>query len=400
MIEKLRVRNFRCLRDVEVPLGPLNFLVGPNNTGKSSFLDAIELLSRCMRVNSVGEAFQQLGLRLDRALAQPGESRSLEYSADVNWPATPESGERAHYDLAMRPNPAVPAGSNEAVLIEREVVDLGWDRLAAIASFRRTGASQPQSTVSYPDGKTENLPLYSYLSTIPHSMQRRGDGRLAPLAAALRSTPKYSLVPQRVAQPCQLQEGMELAADGYGLASCLYELSQRCPARFRMVEDALRLFVPSVEIVRFPPGGPGQTTIVFHEKGGAGVYASQASDGLLLFLAHLTIAYAHGDVGVVLVEEPETGVNPHRLRAIVELLRAISRGALGSPPVQVIATSHSPYLLDWCSKDEILIFQRDAGGDAQVTPLSKVEHIEEQLKDFTPGELIYTFGEQICGSRS
>jgi predicted ATPase len=197
-----------------------------------------------------------------------------------------------------------------------------------------------------------------------------------------------------------LEEHAEIGSDGFRLASCLDNLHQSDPSRFAKIEDALRLFVPGVEMVRFPAAAPGKKTVLFHEKSGAKVYASEASDGLLLFLAHLTIAYAHGDVGVVLVEEPETGVHPRRLRDIVHLLRAISRGELGLPPVQVVATSHSPYLLDWCSKDEITVFQRDAEGDVQATPLSKVEHIEEQLKDFAPGELIYTFGEQICGSRS
>ncbi|NQT85151.1 ATP-binding protein, partial [bacterium] len=130
------------------------------------------------------------------------------------------------------------------------------------------------------------------------------------------------------------------------------------------------------------------------------VYASQASDGLLLFLAYLTIAYAHGDVGVLLIEEPERGVHPRRLADIVRLLRAISRGELGLPPVQVIATSHSPYLIDQCDKEEIVVFERDENDDVSATPLSAVENIDERLEDFAPGELIYTMGEGICGSRS
>jgi len=401
MIEKLRVRNFRCLRDVEVPLGPLNFLVGPNNTGKSSFLDAIEVLSRCMRVDWVAQAFQQLGLRLERALTQPGESRLLEYSADVNWAAASALGQRAHYELGLRPNPAVPAGNPDAVLIEKEIIDLADGRGTAVVSFKRMGASQPESSVVYPDGKAEKLALHALCSSIPHMMQKRGDEGLVPFAQALLTTPKYSLVPQRVAAPCQLEDSGEFQADGFGLASCLDKLNQTDPERFAKIEDALRLFVPDVQMVRFPAAGPGQKTILFHEKRGAKVYASEASDGLLLFLAHLTVAYAYGDVGVVLVEEPETGVNPHRLRAIVELLRAISRGALGSPPVQVIATSHSPYLLDWCDKAEVIFFDRDEKGDVRVKPLAEVPDIDERIEDFESlGAWIYAAGEQACASHS
>ena len=41
MIEHFVVENFRGLKTVTVPLKPLTVLIGPNNTGKSSFLDAI-----------------------------------------------------------------------------------------------------------------------------------------------------------------------------------------------------------------------------------------------------------------------------------------------------------------------------------------------------------------------
>jgi len=400
MIEKLRVKNFRCLRDVEVPLGPLNFLIGPNNTGKSSFIEAIEVLSRCMRADYVGQAFHELAVRLERTLTQPGAGGLLEYGAEVTWAASAALGRRAQYELALRDNPTAAQGG-ERVLIEREAVRLADGQGSALASFTRTGAAQPQSMVTYPGGSTEPLVLYGVHCTIPHSMQKRGDARLAALVAALRSTPKYSLVPQRVAAPCQLEESGEFLADGFGLASCLDKLNQTDPSRFAMIEDALRLFVPDVQMVRFPAAGPGQKTILFHERRGAKVYASDASDGLLLFLAHLTVAYAFGDVSVVLVEEPETGVSPHRLRAIVELLRAISRGALGSPPVQVVATSHSPYLLDWCSKDEVIFFSRDEAGDVRVKPLADVPDIDERIEDFESlGAWIYAAGEQACRSHS
>src|SRR4051812_38259271 len=45
-IEKLTLKNFRNIRDVTFyPDKTLNFLVGPNGQGKTSFIEAIGLLS-------------------------------------------------------------------------------------------------------------------------------------------------------------------------------------------------------------------------------------------------------------------------------------------------------------------------------------------------------------------
>ena len=44
MLTRVQIKNFRCLRDVDVPLKPLTVLIGPNNTGKSAFLSAIQML--------------------------------------------------------------------------------------------------------------------------------------------------------------------------------------------------------------------------------------------------------------------------------------------------------------------------------------------------------------------
>jgi putative ATP-dependent endonuclease of OLD family len=41
IIAMVRVMNFRCLQEVEIPLGATTVLIGENNAGKSSFLEAL-----------------------------------------------------------------------------------------------------------------------------------------------------------------------------------------------------------------------------------------------------------------------------------------------------------------------------------------------------------------------
>src|SRR5438309_7934609 len=46
MLERIHIENYKCLREVTVQLGDFTILIGPNDSGKSSFLDVIESLGK------------------------------------------------------------------------------------------------------------------------------------------------------------------------------------------------------------------------------------------------------------------------------------------------------------------------------------------------------------------
>jgi energy-coupling factor transporter ATP-binding protein EcfA2 len=57
MLVRAEIKNFKCLRDVSVDLGPFNVLIGPNDSGKSSFLQALTEPSYFERSIFHGSAF-------------------------------------------------------------------------------------------------------------------------------------------------------------------------------------------------------------------------------------------------------------------------------------------------------------------------------------------------------
>src|SRR5262249_15617390 len=75
MLQRIEIENFRCLRSVAVPLRPLTVLIGPNDSGKSAFLDAVKSVvngegiqisdywreDRQVRVSIVGETLTGRG---------------------------------------------------------------------------------------------------------------------------------------------------------------------------------------------------------------------------------------------------------------------------------------------------------------------------------------------------
>ena len=57
MLKRIHVNGYKSLRDVEIELPRLAVLFGPNASGKSNFLDALQLLSRLATSRTLREAF-------------------------------------------------------------------------------------------------------------------------------------------------------------------------------------------------------------------------------------------------------------------------------------------------------------------------------------------------------
>ena len=57
MLKRIKIQGYKSLVDLELNLEPLSVLVGPNASGKSNFLDALQLLSRIASSRSLKEAF-------------------------------------------------------------------------------------------------------------------------------------------------------------------------------------------------------------------------------------------------------------------------------------------------------------------------------------------------------
>ena len=84
-----------------------------------------------------------------------------------------------------------------------------------------------------------------------------------------------------------------------------------------------------------------------------------ASDGTMRFLVITLIAYLPYDGELYLLEEPENGIHPARIPAILELLHDIaadSREPIGpeNPLRQVIVNTHSPTVFQQVPDDSVL----------------------------------------------
>ena len=135
------------------------------------------------------------------------------------------------------------------------------------------------------------------------------------------------------------------------------------------------------ETLRLEPGNGKQ--LYFLLRNGSSIPAPQAAEGMLYTLAYLAISYLPQPPKILLVEEPENGIHPARVREIVRLLRQMTES---DPAIQVIMTSHSPYLVDEMKPEEVTWCRRD-NGNVVTQRLDTNETVMRQKDLFELGEI-------------
>ncbi|MBM4072710.1 MAG: ATP-binding protein [Planctomycetes bacterium] len=154
-------------------------------------------------------------------------------------------------------------------------------------------------------------------------------------------------------------------------------------------------WLPEYDHILFDKPGQGQKGIVLRtRKGGHRIPAKDLSQGTLVALALLTLAYLPEPPSVIGLEEIDRGLHPRLLRHLQDALYRLSYPeSCGEkrPAIQVIATTHSPYLLDLYRDhpEEVVLAQKE-GLEVQFKRLSDIAHYEEILGDAPLSEVWYS----------
>jgi len=205
----------------------------------------------------------------------------------------------------------------------------------------------------------------------------------------------YSFDASLIGQPTLLQVGSELSRSGSGLAGVLDNIRDSAPERFDTLNQELARWLPEYDRILFSTPRDGHRafslrTCIGHHS----IPAAELSQGTLIALAILTLAYLPQPPLLVCMEEPEHGIHPRLLRYVQEALyRLAYPESFGEQrdPVQVMATTQSPYFLDlFKDHPEEIVLAEKVGLDAQFKRLVDTPYINEILQDAPLGEVWYT----------
>jgi predicted ATPase len=367
MLERIHIENYKCLRDVTVDLGPFTVLIGPNDSGKSSFLKAIRALGRTT-TEELGAVFKE-----DEALA------------NLVW--RKEAGRNIIWDVA-----------GKALDAEFEYrLELPIPGLPSIELLKVRGAEAFRSRENQPRPPTGRTILGAMGQNTNPAQLHTDCWRVK---AALDSTIEFHFDPARMTKPSAPQANAALSVSGDNLAGFLDGLlSGPDRSKFHALEEDLHSAIPTISRIALPAktAVPGAKSIEFVLAGDGAepvtIPATLASSGAMLLTAFLALAYSKTP-DLVLIEEPENGLHPSRLQLVVDVLRKMTTGELGSRPRQVLITTHNPLLLNYIKPEEVRVFVRDQETGTHVTPMKNIPDIDRLMKEFALGELWYLLGEE------
>lgn len=203
---------------------------------------------------------------------------------------------------------------------------------------------------------------------------------LFPILDALRELRAYSIVPDRLRELQDPDEGARLLFDGRNAASVLRHLSDDGRQE---LEEMLAHVVPGIVGVRTVQRG-NKLTLEFTqhtERGDNHFEALQMSDGTLRLLGLLLALYQSATPRFMAVEEPEATIHVAALQALMEVFQA------RTPYTQVLLTTHSAEILDSVPIDDVYLVEAQ-DGFSRLGPVSEESMAVVQRALFSPGELL------------
>ncbi len=406
MLTRLFVRGFKNLVDVDVHFGPFTCIAGPNGAGKSNLFDAIAFLSNLADKTFVDAARSIRGGEDVRSLFSDPNTGRIEFRAEmvISPDSADDFGQRAeasatfvYYELAL----VLESSQDGPYRIRLEKEELNyiakaesakrlrfahskrWINSVVKASARRTTFIQTDQ-----DGRRGGVVRLQSDRMQDQEKSKRGGGGAAGFAAAglprtvlssaqnadetrtavvvrneMRSWRQLQLEPSALRAVDDFESPPRIDPSGRHVPAVLNRLardSRISEELYIRLANSLVSLVEDVRSVRVDRDESRRALrFMMKDKNELELPAGSLSDGTMRFVALSVIEMDPDEGGLICLEEPENGIHPQRVDAMLDLLYRISADAdseisFDNPLRQVIISTHSPAVVKYLNRNDVV----------------------------------------------
>ena len=400
MLTRLKVSGFKNLVDVDVRFGPFTCVAGANGVGKSNLFDAIHFLSALAnvplveaamsvrdeggRMSDIRSLFHHVGDDYDRTmsfeaemivppegrddLGQPAEAAItfLRYALDLAYRFDDSLQTQGYLEIIKEELVHINLGDARKHLLFENKPD--WRKSAVkgrrTSPFISTEIEGDNRIIKRHQEGAGGRPLKLLASDLPRTTLSATNAADSPtIVMARREMQSWRLLqlePSALRNPSELSDPSKLGVDGSHLAATLYRLARNDNRVYGQMANRLSELIDDVRSVGIDRDDRRELlTLTITEQDGTSHPARALSDGTLRFLALAVLELDPETQGLLCLEEPENGVHPEHIPAMLELLQDIATDvneaiSLDNPLRQVIINTHSPALVGAVPDDSLL----------------------------------------------
>ena len=390
MISMIEALNYRSLRYIRQPLDNFHVLIGPNASGKTTFLDVVSFLGQLMTDGLESAITERTENFVDLLWMRRGTK--FELAIEVVLPETIQFALLKDHSTTIRYEIVV------GILPESEAQEVGI--LKESVFLKRTSTGEQESRLQFPEitlAPDTILQGYKPSWQVIVSKNQKGKYTYTPeiADAGISWSPRLKLRPSKSAMiwavldeasfPASawlmqlLSDGMQSVVlnsaaillpsppnrrggyrtDGSNLPWVIDEL-QRIPARYndwiRHLQTSLPDLIAVYTILR---PEDRHRYLMLEYTNGLKVPSWMVSDGTLRMLALTLLAYLPNSKGIYLIEEPENGIHPTAVETVFQSLSSVY-------DAQLLLATHSPVVLNCATAKSLLCFAKNDEGATDI----------------------------------
>jgi len=398
VFKKVKIKNFKGIVDLTLDLDRFNILIGANSSGKTTILQALDLLIGCVS-RDVQEYLRDRKWTVSDIRSQLTKSRTISFEAIIELPLD-EAVEAflwcIDFQVVIKTN---------TILLESETlsrIDPVWFVNLGYEAAYKAENGNDNLLYHYTDGKvfygtpllnrhvdiqSDNL-QFKLSSSVLKIFEFSDDdvvfGAINRLKAFLTNSNYFETLAAENMRVSSRGKTDNIGKGGKRLAAFIKQFNYDQRKHYLDTLNGILKNIRSIEAVT--KGVPGWVELYVGEsylENQIKVKPSHISDGTLRIMALIALLQTVNNPGLIMLDEIENGLNPFITAKIAELLNTKSLETYQ----QMIFTTHSSLMLDDFKPDDIIYVYRSENGHINAKKIFHTKKLREYLEYMNPGEI-------------